>query len=771
MRPLSRVVVLLSVIASCRGSHGNRPDAGPGGPDDASIDATADAPPDGAVDATVDGGVPVPVVCLPLMAPKIATARPRSTPAVADVNGDGKPDLVFTLAGSGDATPAAGPSLNVMLGNGDGTFQAARPTELDPDPHASTGFPLIADIDGDGHLDAVIGGVGIQLVLGDGQGNFTLGDRFPAPGFTFRLGDLDRDGHVDIALLDSGVTILFGTGGGHFAAPISLDPDTAYQSIAIADIDGDHVSDVVVVGSSLAVFRSRGDRSFDPPFKTELTGNAGHDVAVGDLNADGIADIVTSGLTSSTGTAIVETWLRNGTGGFVRQGFAQFGADHRTDLPPQAFTPVLALGDFDHDTKLDVAVTYFNRDVIFLVPGDGAGNLRRSAVHELATRLDSFRIISADLDGDGRVDLLTVGGVIEIMMATPDGTFRAPYSVRILPDFIDHHGITELFASGDVDGDGQLDFADGSRDIDEQRDVGGILVARSTGSLDGYALNPNAESAGEQQVVFRDIDGDGDLDMIASRGQNVSVFFNPGNGPFGPRIDYPSTILMSGFPTFVSSFALGDLDGDHRPEIVVSDRLSNVEWVIRVQKNDGSGTFSDLPVFPGEPLVLVQDFNGDGRDDLVTWGLSTMLHVRLSNGDGTFGSSNEVDIGARIGVVVTGDFDGDGVPDLAAETAAHIVLLHGKGDGNFTNAGTAEEPPGGLIAVANIDNVPPLDIVGHHGIIYRAGDDSRTDTWAMYATEVRDANGDSHPDVLGVGFHGFEPPQTHAVFALTNQCH
>jgi hypothetical protein len=62
--------------------------------------------------------------------------------------------------------------------------------------------------------------------------------------------------------------------------------------------------------------------------------------------------------------------------------------------------------------------------------------------------------------------------------------------------------------------------------------------------------------------------------------------------------------------------------------------------------------------------------------------------------------------------------------------------------------------------------------VGHNGIIYRAGNDVRTEPWSMYATDVRDTNGDGHPDVLGMGFHGlFEAPQTHAAFVLVNPCH
>jgi hypothetical protein len=189
-------------------------------------------------------------------------------------------------------------------------------------------------------------------------------------------------------------------------------------------------------------------------------------------------------------------------------------------------------------------------------------------------------------------------------------------------------------------------------------------------------------------------------------------------------------------------------------------------------KNDGAGNFSALPSFPGNAVRLLQDFNGDGRDDLVNNGSGTSVEVRLSKGDGTFESPIPIDLGVAINALVATDVDGDGVPDLVAGTATQTVFLHGNGNGTFTSAGTAPTPPGRLLAVANIDNVPPLDIVGHNGIIYRAGNDMRTEPWSMYATDVRDTNGDGHPDVLGMGFHGFfDVPRTHAAFVLVNPCH
>jgi hypothetical protein len=66
--------------------------------------------------------------------------------------------------------------------------------------------------------------------------------------------------------------------------------------------------------------------------------------------------------------------------------------------------------------------------------------------------------------------------------------------------------------------------------------------------------------------------------------------------------------------------------------------------------------------------------------------------------------------------------------------------------------------------------VPPLDLVGRLGVIYRAGSDLRTEDWPMLALDVRDITGDGHPDVLGVGFSAQAGPRSNAVFAIASQC-
>jgi len=249
-----------------------------------------------------------------------AEGRGTSAPAgtsvtgiqVADVNGDGIPDLIVT--GSKGASTAF---TATMLGSGNGYFQT--PVETD---FAGVHIPpsvVLADLNGDGVLDlAFASGMSVQTLLGNGDGTFRLGPSTTLNQIPFAVvatGDFNKDGHADLVvtvydLFSTGLdfaVVLPGNGDGSFGStlPVSGSGSSLVGSItaAVGDFNGDGNLDIVTgiqtVGSTiqgiLQVSLGNGDGTFSTGVNVPNVGSVTTPVLVTDLNGDGILDLVTGG--------------------------------------------------------------------------------------------------------------------------------------------------------------------------------------------------------------------------------------------------------------------------------------------------------------------------------------------------------------------------------------------------------------------------------------------------------------------------------------------
>ena len=224
--------------------------------------------------------------------------------AIADVNGDGKPDLLVTNSAT-DLHDGEG-SVGVLLGNGDGTFQAAATYDAMANDTLSA---AVADVNGDGKLDIAVaslcsaeGGCGgsnsvVAILLGNGDGTFRPGALYhvaSTEGFRFvTLADVNRDGKPDLLVADDGgAEVLLGNGDGTFRAAQTYSSGGDAVSMAVGDVNGDGKLDLLVVdGDSLALLLGNGDGTFQSP-TVVLSGNVTY-VAVRDVNGDGKPDLVT----------------------------------------------------------------------------------------------------------------------------------------------------------------------------------------------------------------------------------------------------------------------------------------------------------------------------------------------------------------------------------------------------------------------------------------------------------------------------------------------
>src|SRR3989442_53501 len=314
------------------------------------------------------------------------------TVGIADVNGDGRPDLLTVNTGAN--------TVSVLLGNGAGSFGPKTDFATGAVPHGLA----IADLDGDGNPDLVVANTGpntVSVLLGTGTGTFAPAMDFPtgAAPFFVAVGDLNGDGIPDLVVVNviapdaDTVSVLLGVGDGTFGPKTDFHAGAGLRSVGIGDLNGDGVPDLAVANvsaSTVSVLLGTGTGSFRP--KTDFpTGAGARDVAIADLNGDGRLDVVVAN--ADAGTVSVLLGVGDGTLGT------------RTDFGVGAGPRSVAIGDVNEDGILDLVVANSDSNTVSVLLGTGTGSF--AAKTDLATGAGTrpFSIAIGALNGNGQRDL------------------------------------------------------------------------------------------------------------------------------------------------------------------------------------------------------------------------------------------------------------------------------------------------------------------------------------------------------------------------------
>jgi hypothetical protein len=279
---------------------------------------------------------------------------------IADINGDGHPDIV-TADWRGTFIPG---TISVLLGRGDGTFAPPQKFATDLEPVSVA----LGDVNGDGFLDAVTANFrasSVSLLLGNGDGTFGAQTVLPSYPYVVAvaLADLDGDGRQDLVVEGflEGIYVSLGSGDDSFPASTHIPAQAGGGGdLEVTDLNGDGTKDVVVPGESadlVSVLLGRGDGSFDPA-ATYPTGAGTYpiDVEVADLDGDNVLDLATANANSSAISILA------GVGG------GTFGAPSRYTTG-QSWG--IAAGRFNRDARPDLALGQFDRVTVLLnVTGD-----------------------------------------------------------------------------------------------------------------------------------------------------------------------------------------------------------------------------------------------------------------------------------------------------------------------------------------------------------------------------------------------------------------
>jgi hypothetical protein len=289
--------------------------------------------------------------------------------------------------------------------------------------------------------------------------------------------------------------------------------------------------------------------------------------------------------------------------------------------------------------------------------------------------LNAFSSVAADFNGDGIADIalgVSDFGFLIVMFGNGDGTFRngaMDSSLSVAPVGV-----------GDFNSDGNLDLVV----VDVFTGKLSILPGKGNGTFQPPVLVATLSSFA---VAVADFNGDGKPDLaIGNSATGVLILLGKGDGTFQPAVTYPAT-FQTGAGAF--SVRVGDFNGDGKADLVTANGASSI---VSVLLGNGDGTFQ-LPVVAPVPALsspmesdgmVVGDFNKDGKADVATVSRSSSLvSILLGNGDGTFQRAATYPSISLPNSVTTGDFNGDGNPDLAIGSEFNLSILMGNGDGTF----------------------------------------------------------------------------------------
>lgn len=678
-------------------------------------------------------------------ASQIATGGSSVALASADLNNDGKPDLVtsnssgnsFTVliannSASGYAPgvsyPVAGGPADVALAdfNNDGkidvatanftnntfsVFLATTPgVYFAPSTIATASGPnsiVAADVNFDGKPDIIINAsnaFSVSVYFGNGLGGFSAPTTYiPGIGVNKQaerqhLGDLNNDGMLDIAVRDSNTSFAraLGTAGGGFGAFGPAGMIDVPTDLAIVDFTNDGKRDIVGVGAGFAflfqpfafVLPGNGAGGFAPIVKSAWI-QAPNRMDYGDFNNDGNLDIATANsLVGGFQIHRVATAFGNGSGGF--SGTATYIAGS---------SPTgIVVKDLNGDGTRDIACSNAQSNTISVLYGTGAGTFKGAlGIPTIGIPLGGAL---GDVNNDGKPDLVYSSySAPTIYTHLGDGAGGLPMSTSMNIPF----GLTSVVL-GDMNGDYKLDLIVSG--FESTTSTGRAAVALGNGAGGFVSSAVAAANGNDNAVAVYDVNLDGKLDVIVANTTPqqtgvILVYPGDGQGLLGAPISY-----SVGPPP--PTMAVGDINSDGFVDIVTSRQLLPS---LSLLLGNGAGGFLPFSILtlPGNSLSpVIADTNGDGNIDILSTragGITTFVN----NGAGGFTTLDQSYTNS-IGAHRSADVNRDGIPDLVctADNSSIGVML-GIGGGQY---GQVDRFAGAsLIDITDLNGDGALDTV------------------------------------------------------------
>ncbi len=570
--------------------------------------------------------------------PRIHQGSVTNGLAVGDVNGDGRPDVVttnrlqqtidvfvqtgdgslaeagaFPVSGKAPASIAVGDldgdraldvvtldrgtqSLSLLINQGGGDFSDAMRVDVGAD---FASWVRVADIDDDGDLDILVR-FDDRLVVYANRGNAEMEPprSIDIDQIETVLTDIDSDGDLDVIVADPDRRIgIFANVGGGVLVRGSAIPAEA-QFVAPGDFDGDGEVDLAVVsddpGRVEVLYHGLTDRvQFDFVTTPLSSRSRPHQIALGDFDGDGLADVVAANSNLSDAYTVA-----------FNRGDGSFGPILHIPLPVNGVSRTVDTGDLDGDGDIDIFLGDIGRSHpigsnVAVMENLGERKFAAAVQYPVGAGNATHNVDVADMDGDGDLDALAVSESGFVFTWRNDGS-------GVLTDFTEIPvGVGPYWGeTADLDRDGDLDYA-----VSDRKGFAlHVLSNRGDGvfdQIDRYALPANPRI-----LVASDLDRDGDVDLLVPNGMAVSILRNRGDGKF----DAPVSHNIEREP--YSAVAL-DFDGDGILDIGTANEFSGSISILTGRRDGGYNPPFHLPAGQGVRHAIAEDMDLDGDVDIV----------------------------------------------------------------------------------------------------------------------------------------------------------
>ncbi|CAF3577317.1 unnamed protein product [Rotaria sp. Silwood1] len=523
------------------------------------------------------------------------------------------------------------------------------------------------------------------------------------------VGDFNNDNQIDIVVANSGthtIGIFISNGNGTFVDQqnYSTGSQSFPCSVVVNDFNNDNCLDIAVANyktNNIGIFLGYGNGTFVNP-KLFSTGSS-HPLFIitGDFNNDNQSDIAVT----NYGTDSIGILLGYGDGSF------QMPIVYSTGYDSQPYS--LAVGDFNSDDRLDIAVANYGIGNIGILLGYGNGSFANQQTYFTVLDSNPISIAVGYINNDNYLDIVVANygiGNIGILFGYGNGTFLSQTTYSIGSNFRPQN-----IAIGNFDGDSQLDDV---VVIDTSNDQIHILSTYTNDTFAIVSIYDAIQGSNPISVAVVDFNKDNQSDIImANYGTNdILILIGCSNEPSARQKKY-----YFGNGATPGSVVISDFNNDNHLDVAVTGLT--LDGIVLLT-GSGRGTFVEKKEFStgnnSRPQQLcVTDLNNDNRMDIVTANLgSDSVGVLLGQGNGTFATvmTYSTGIGSSPSRLAIGDVNKDNQMDIISSNSGtdSIGVFLGHGNGTFDavviySTGIGSIP--NAVTVGDINNDNHLDIV------------------------------------------------------------